>query len=422
MDRRVAIRIYAGALCAAGLVLAGWGPLWLGTDLPGLPYGKAAVIRMLGAALILTGCFGAALGEVREPGALKRGLYWFFAAQFASLALIQTQLSAVWAQSDLVRGVEVVLGLSYLFLWLMLTADGQLTQRIWKPQTLFGTGAEQELRSKYEEQIRAAAAQEERHRLARELHDSIKQQIFVVQTAAATAQARYGADDEGTREALGQVRGAAREAMAEMEAMLDQLRAAPLENAGLVSAMKQQCEALGIRTGAEVIFMPGAMPANEAMPPGAQQAMFRVAQEALANVARHARASRVEVGLERIGDTVRLRVADDGAGFDPNSAPRGMGLGNMRARAEEHGGTLELTSGEGRGTVVELRIPCAPERENDAEEHLKMALVWGASCAFFVGLTMRGWSVMNLGLLLVAAAGCGRSLRAWRRLKREEAR
>jgi signal transduction histidine kinase len=396
--------------------------MWLGTDLPGTPHGKAAVIRILAAALILVGCFGAALGEVREQQALKRGLYWYLAAQFASLGLIQTQLSVVWARSDLARGVEAMVGLSYLFLWLMLTADGQLNVRPWKPLTLFGGNAEQELRSKYEEQIRAAAAQEERHRLARELHDSIKQQIFAVQTAAATAEARYGADDEGTREALRQVRGAAREAMAEMEAMLDQLRATPLENAGLIAAVKQQCEALGIRTGAEVEFTPGPMPVNEAMPPGSQQAIFRVAQEALANVARHARARKVEVRLERIGHEVRLRVADNGAGFDTNAAPRGMGLGNMSARAEELGGVLELTSSEGRGTAVELRVPCGPERENEAEEHLKMALVWGALALFLVWESMRTWSALGLGLLLVAAAGCMRSLRGWRRQKREEAR
>jgi hypothetical protein len=99
-----------------------------------------------------------------------------------------------------------------------------------------------------------------------------------------------------------------------------------------------------------------------------------------------------------------------------------MGLGNMSARAEELGGVLELTSSEGRGTAVELRVPCGPERENEAEEHLKMALVWGALALFLVWESMRTWSALGLGLLLVAAAGCMRSLRGWRRQKREEAR
>lgn len=417
------IRIYAWVVCGAGLLMAGWGPMWLGVNLPGVPYGMAAVVRMLAAAMILTGCFGAALAEVREPRALRRGMHWFLGAQVVAFGLIRVQVSAVWGREELVRWMVVLTGLLYVLVWVVLTAEGVFNEKTWKPQTLFGGTEERELRSKYEEQIRAAAAQEERHRLARELHDAIKQQIFVAQTAAATAEARYGVDDEGTRAALGEVRSAARAAMAEMEAMLDQLRAAPLENAGLAAAVKEQCEALGLRTGAEVEFVLGAMPSNDAMPPGSQQAMFRVAQEALANVGRHARAGKVEVRLERIGNEVRLRVMDDGAGFDTNTAARGMGLRNMRARAEEHGGVLEVVSGAGRGTVVEMRIPCAAGMEGEAERYLKFALVWVAS-GFIMGVmvfALGRWTVLNVGLLGVALVGTGRSLMAWRRLKKEEA-
>src|SRR6187401_3526618 len=91
------------------------------------------------------------------------------------------------------------------------------------------------LRSRYEAQIREAARREERARLARDLHDAVKQQLFVIQTAGATAQARFDADAPGARAALEQVRTAAREAMTEMEAMLDQLQSAPISNAGLVA-------------------------------------------------------------------------------------------------------------------------------------------------------------------------------------------
>lgn len=416
------IRIYAWVVCAAGLLLAGWGPMWMGTDLPGVPYGKAAVIRMMAAAMILTGCFGAALAEVREPRAVKRGLVWFLGAQVVAFGLLRTQVDAVFGREELTRWMVVLMGLLHLVVWLVVTAEGVFNEKTWKPQTLFGATEQREMRSKYEEQIRAAGAQEERHRLARELHDSIKQQIFVAQTAAATAEVRFGSDEEGTRAALGEVRQAARAAMTEMEAMLEQLRAAPLENTGLIGAVKEQCEALGIRAGAEVAFEAGAMPKSEDMPPGSQLAMYRVAQEALANVARHARAGKVEVRLERIGNEVRLRVADDGAGFDANRAARGMGLKNMRARAEEHGGVLEVVSNPGAGTVVEMRIPCAPGLDGEAERHLKFALVWVATAAIMGGLVFaRGHgTVMNVGLFGVAVVGTARSLMAWRRLKREE--
>ena len=77
-----------------------------------------------------------------------------------------------------------------------------------------------------------------------------------------------------------------------MEAMIEQLQASPLENEGLVASLRQQCEALGLRTGAEVTFETSTLPASAALPPGTQQAFFRAAQEAFANIARHAEPTR----------------------------------------------------------------------------------------------------------------------------------
>jgi signal transduction histidine kinase len=170
------------------------------------------------------------------------------------------------------------------------------------------------VRSHYEEQIRQAAQKEERARLARELHDAVKQQLFVVQTAAATAQARYDTDPAGARAAIAWVRRAGREAMTEMDALLQQLQSPPIENAGLVDALKMLVEALGFRTGADVRLEVGDLPPSDALPPGSQQAVFRAAQEAVSNVARHARARHVDVVLDAIGGCLRLTVADDGRG------------------------------------------------------------------------------------------------------------
>ena len=147
------------------------------------------------------------------------------------------------------------------------------------------------LRSQYAEQIRRAARQEERARLARDLHDAVKQQLFVIQTAAATVQARFENDPVGARQSVDHIRTAAREAVVEMQALIEQLQAAPLENVGLAEALKKQCEALGFRTGARIDLAVGELPRSDALPPGAHEAIFRTAQEALANIGRHARAT-----------------------------------------------------------------------------------------------------------------------------------
>ena len=250
------------------------------------------------------------------------------------------------------------------------------------------------LRGHYEEQIRRAARQEERARLARDLHDAVKQQLFAIQTAAATAETRFDSDASGARTALAQVRTSAREALTEMEVMLEQLQATPLTTAGLVESLKRACEASRFRTGAEIDFETGDLPPDTALQPGAHQAMLRFAQEALANVARHARAQRVHVrfGLDREwtppgSDRRRflLSISDDGQGFDIAAPAAGMGLRSMAARAAEAGGVMELTSKRGSGTTVSLSIvnEVAPRRR-----YITYAVVAGVAIPVILALDL----------------------------------
>jgi signal transduction histidine kinase len=278
------------------------------------------------------------------------------------------------------------------------------------------------LRSQYEEQIRQAARQEERARLARDLHDAVKQQLFVIQTAAATAQARLDTDREGSKAAVDQVRSAAREAMTEMEAMLDQLQATPLANAGLVASLKKQCEALEFRSGAHVAFELGPLPADRMVDPGARQAIFRVAQEALANVARHARARNVAVTLADDGGHLVLTVRDDGSGFKPEGTPSGMGMANIAARAAEVGGGVDVTSSSDRGTTVRFSVPC--RQQLSARPYAIRAVAWSVVLVSAVTyLTARGFDERPWGAIaiLIAAFAVARyTLAAWR-LRRPEA-
>lgn len=228
------------------------------------------------------------------------------------------------------------------------------------------------LQQRWQEEIREAAAQQERNRLARDLHDSIKQQLFSIRVASATVEARWDSDPQGAREALTHVRKSAYEATAEMQALLHQLRPEALANAGLVEALREQCEALGYRTGAQVEIEIGELPADEQLPPTSPEALFRIAQEALANVARHARAGRVRVRLgvagREAGRALELVVWDDGKGFDLPQAGSGMGLRNMRDRLQPFGGSLDIESTPSAGTRLRARLPLGSSADGDTRE------------------------------------------------------
>jgi signal transduction histidine kinase len=382
---RWVFRVYAIVAGAMGAAVGAWGMMWLGSDLPGMPYYKASLIRVAGAVLVAMACFALAMDRVEDPDARRRGMLWFGIGHAVLFLVVLTQQETVWNSrlGDAVAAGVGVTAFAFLFIW-----SGADLGKERSPNeqfvSLFGTaaGGRENLRNRYQRQIREAALQEERHRLARDLHDSVKQQIFAIQTAAATAQARFDSDRSGTRAALDQVRASAREAMAEMEAMLDQLRAAPLGTTGLVEALKKQCEALGFRTGAKVDVELGALADGIALEPGAQEALFRVAQEALANIGKHARASHVRVVLWAEPEWLKLSIEDDGSGFDLAQPARGMGLSNMRARAEEFGGTFDIASSES-GTRVVAAVPVQPTYRL-ADYNRRLLMYAGLALAHFV--------------------------------------
>jgi signal transduction histidine kinase len=416
IDLGLLLRVYSWLAWLTGAVYCLWGPMWLGTDLPGLPWHKAALIRVLGAILFASGCAAFGLARVDEPLSRRRGLLWLTIGHFVVAVIVATQNVAIWdrSRSNLPMFIPWV-AVMLLFLFYSVSGGRHVFGEV---RSLFSSspGPQDRVRSQYEQQIRATAAQEERNRLARDLHDSIKQQIFVMQTAAATAEARFQSDPVGVREALALVRNAAREAMTEMQAMLDQLRAAPLENASLVEALKAQCEALGFRTGANARFELGSLPPNDALPPGAHETLLRAAQEALANVGRHARASNVDVRLGIARRKLVLEIRDDGSGFDTNQNKRGMGIGNMRARAQELGGELELISAPGRGTSVTIAIPYAVPKT--AKELKREMLSWLVPAALTLGFGLRLPDMLSIALGVFFATASAVSCRAWLRARK----
>ncbi|MEM7132741.1 MAG: Clp protease N-terminal domain-containing protein [Chloroflexota bacterium] len=214
-------------------------------------------------------------------------------------------------------------------------------------------------RKRMVEQLSRVAAQEERNRLARDLHDSVKQQLFSISASAAAAKAHWQSDPEGAQQALADVQQNARAAMVEMDAMLQQLSPAPLATMEFMDALQQQAEALEYRTGAKVATEIGQLPGPERFPDRVQETLFRIVQEGFSNIARHARASNVYVRLEHVveAETLTLEIRDDGQGFDVAQTMKGMGLSNLMSRAEELGGNVKLTSEKGSGTTVQVEIP-----------------------------------------------------------------
>jgi signal transduction histidine kinase len=428
IDSRLVLRAYTWAAIGIGLFVYAWGPMWLpDPHLDDVPWGWAALLRTAGALVVAFGCCAAALAAAADSRTSRRGLIFFALAHAVFGALFLLQWIAI-----LESAVPPVIGWTPLLVgivlgYLAITGPGRRRRASAALSPIDGghgfmirnQPAVGHWQSEYEQHIRQVARQEERARLARDLHDAVKQQLFVIQTAAATAQARFDVDAEGTRTAIDQVRSAAREAMVEMEAMLEQLQAAPLSNDGLIASLKKQCEALGFRTGARIDVEIGALPADSALTLGARQAVLRVAQEALANVARHARAQHVRVMLGLDHGALVLKVVDDGAGFQPAAPGRGMGLANIAARASEVGGDVNVMSTPERGTAVTFAVPCYASDSSHA--YVAKAVAWTGVLVLSVSYSVRqgpGDHPWLAALAAVAAIATARHIVAASRVRR----
>src|SRR4051794_2716254 len=207
------------------------------------------------------------------------------------------------------------------------------------------------------ERSRELSIVEERNRLARELHDSVTQQLFGVVLAAESAGELLERGDAAAAGELGRVQALARGAMDELRSVVFELRPASLENEGLGQALRKHVEVLRRVTGRSIELRIGAPPGLGAAAAGQ---VFRIAQEALQNALRHAGAERIEVRLGNGGGRLVLSVADDGSGFDASAAGvrgRRLGLTSMEERAVELGGRLAIESRPGAGTTVTLEMP-----------------------------------------------------------------
>lgn len=420
LDSRVVLVGYALVVAPVGLFVGLVETAWPGAALRGVSLEHHAWLRMVGVVAAGAGLMGLALGQIGSPVDRRRALFWFAVAH-AWIAAMAFLMSPRFGDTS-TRSVVFIAGAGALWLFAGWWRQAGDPEPLGVYVGLFGqkpaSGTER-VRSQYEQQIRLFAAQEERNRLARDLHDSVKQQVFAIQTAAATAEARLATDPSGARTALAQVREAARDSMAELDALLDQLQVAPLDNDSLVQVVRRQCEAVRLRTDTDVICEIGTLPPNAVLPPGTHLALARTTQEALSNAARHARASRIRVTLDRIGSYVRLRVSDNGSGYTADNVSAGMGLRNIRARADELGGETHITSRPGDGTTVLVMLPFA---DGAPRYYLKRTLLYLAVLAFFAFTSLVNWAQgrgrLSLLFMVPVLVDTVRYLLAWQRARR----
>jgi signal transduction histidine kinase len=214
------------------------------------------------------------------------------------------------------------------------------------------------------EQGRQLGAMAERQRLAREIHDSVKQQVFATEMQIAAALELLGRDSEGTRARLAQADALVRQVQEELAAVIHELRPAMLEGKGLAAVLREHAAAWSRQSH---IPLDVRVRGERATPLEVEQALYRVAQEALANVARHSRATAASLDLEWQDGAVTLRVADDGRGFAPAEVHGdGYGLSSMSERVAALGGRVSVESEPGRGTRVTCTCPLDGRQEGGA--------------------------------------------------------
>jgi signal transduction histidine kinase len=198
------------------------------------------------------------------------------------------------------------------------------------------------------------AQEEERKRLARELHDGISQALAVI--SIGIAQAAKEATNADLSSKLEKLNGKLQDVLLEISQLSHELHPSTLKHLGLSSAIRSLCQELSETHGVDITFK-----AWSEQPPSkeASLCLYRVAQEALQNVVKHSRSKRAWVELTGSEDDVRLCIWDEGVGFDVRSRKNGLGLVSMRERLRLVGGRIAISSRHPSGTCIEARVPVA---------------------------------------------------------------
>jgi signal transduction histidine kinase len=197
----------------------------------------------------------------------------------------------------------------------------------------------------------------ERNRLARDLHDTLAHTLSAINVQLNALDVLWDSSPDGARQKLKQTQELTRSGLDEARRALHALRASPIDELGLALALQRTAQTAAERAGVELSLALSQQLSG--VPPDIEQHLYRVAEEALNNIVRHARARHVGLALERTAAALTLTIRDDGSGFDPSQMPPDghFGLVGMKERAALVNGSLEIQSQPGRGTIVQLSVP-----------------------------------------------------------------
>ena len=210
------------------------------------------------------------------------------------------------------------------------------------------------------EEGRDMAVLEERARLAREIHDTLAQQLTGIVIQLETAQALVGRDPGRTVPALASAQELARSALAEARRSVWDLRPAPLTATGVAAALEMEVDRFRKRTGLAARLRVERMTPPPALAPTGEVALLRITQQALANIATHSGATRVTLRLRHLDSDVELTIRDNGHGFDPHGVrPGAFGIVGMTERVRLAGGRFAVESTPEHGTTITVRLPVA---------------------------------------------------------------
>lgn len=217
------------------------------------------------------------------------------------------------------------------------------------------------------DQAEQTAASAERHRLSRELHDSVTQSLYsVTMYAEAAARLLVTGDVATATEHLRELRTTAQEALREMRLLIFELRPPALEKIGLAAALQARLEAVEVRGGMQTDLRVEGERDSKCLDRAAEDELYHIAQEALNNILKHSNAQHVWVHLQFTEAEVFLTIRDDGVGFTPTASGNGgLGLASLQERAEKLRATLEIESTPGGGTEVRVVVPAGFTKEQN---------------------------------------------------------